>query len=29
MSKIAGSEEIWRRTKANLVTQGRWFELIY
>lgn len=29
MAKVAGSEEIWRRTKANLVTQGRWFELIY
>ncbi len=29
MAKIAGSEEIWRRTKANLVSQGRWFELIY
>lgn len=29
MSNIAGSEEVWRRTKEDLKSKGRWFELIY
>jgi ferredoxin--NADP+ reductase len=29
MSKMAGSEEVWRRTKEDLKSKGRWFELIY
>jgi ferredoxin--NADP+ reductase len=29
MAKIAGSEEAWRRTKDDLKSKGRWFELIY
>lgn len=29
MAKIAGSEEVWRRTKQDMVSKGRWFELIY
>ena len=29
LSEIAGSEEIWRRRKAELVAGGRWVELLY
>lgn len=29
MANIAGSEEVWRRTKEDLKSKGRWFELIY
>ncbi len=29
LSKIAGSEEVWRRTKEDLISKKRWFELIY
>jgi ferredoxin--NADP+ reductase len=29
MAKIAGSAEIWRRTKQDLKSKNRWFELIY
>ena len=29
MGKIAGSDEVWRRVKEDLVSKGRWFELIY
>ncbi len=29
MSRVAGSEELWQRKKADLASQARWFELLY
>ena len=29
MANIVGSAEVWRRTKEDLKSKGRWFELIY